>query len=444
MVIKVNKTQLHKHAVLLFALIFLLTGCIEAQVDTEESEDTQSISSEETVSTVYGNYDDYGLITEYKRQDKVPEGYKGIYTIEELRGIDNDRSGKYILMNDLSFSESDYTDSGSYKGGWYPIQGFSGVFDGNGYVIRNLRINPDAQNFGLFGKVGLPYSAEAGSDNIDPNVGLIKNLGLDGVYIDISVNSERDICLGTIVSLGHYVMGCYADNVSIKVLINAFADNKQPNVLIGGVCGFATISDSCYANADIDITDNNTNAERPINAYLHIGGVAGFCKYSAASYFKGSITHNSDDTIFTGVLGLNTVVPFIATEKRLTEIRDKITEKSSVARDSRQFMAFYRIEELSEYNKDFLLNNIDSTEVYYILEPCITIRELLRLEGIILIAYTDRELRTDTNKDGAKMGEIYCYTLQGERAYTEDSFMGFDFDNIWIMKDGIPKLQIFQ
>lgn len=36
----------------------------------------------------------------------VPEGYKAIRTIEDLRGINNDTSGKYILMNDIDLTEA--------------------------------------------------------------------------------------------------------------------------------------------------------------------------------------------------------------------------------------------------------------------------------------------------------------------------------------------------
>ena len=36
----------------------------------------------------------------------IPEGYTPIYTIADLYGINNDMSGKYILMNDIDMSET--------------------------------------------------------------------------------------------------------------------------------------------------------------------------------------------------------------------------------------------------------------------------------------------------------------------------------------------------
>lgn len=36
--------------------------------------------------------------------DEVPEGYTGVYTIDDLYAIRNNLSGKYILMNDIDLS----------------------------------------------------------------------------------------------------------------------------------------------------------------------------------------------------------------------------------------------------------------------------------------------------------------------------------------------------
>lgn len=38
-------------------------------------------------------------------QKKVPSGYTGIYNIDDLAGIENNPSGKYILMGDIDMTE---------------------------------------------------------------------------------------------------------------------------------------------------------------------------------------------------------------------------------------------------------------------------------------------------------------------------------------------------
>ena len=120
--------------------------------------------------------------------DVVPAGYTAIYTAEDLNNIRNDLSGKYILMNDINLSSID---------NWEPIGSdsarFTGTFDGNGHVIKNLTINrPDGQAAGLFG-----YTNKA----------TIKNLGLENV--DVSGNNNVGGLLGW-----HYqasISNCYAD-----------------------------------------------------------------------------------------------------------------------------------------------------------------------------------------------------------------------------------------
>ncbi len=57
---------------------------------------------------------------------------------------------------------------------WEPINDFTGTFDGQGYVIRNMTITGDYENTGLFGLT-----------NKDKPV--IKNLGLENVNINVTV-----------------------------------------------------------------------------------------------------------------------------------------------------------------------------------------------------------------------------------------------------------------
>ena len=77
---------------------------------------------------------------------EVPEGYVGIYTIEDLYCVRNDLTANYILMNDIDLSSA-LANGGSWDigTGWQPIgesstssQSFKGVFEGNNYTINGL------------------------------------------------------------------------------------------------------------------------------------------------------------------------------------------------------------------------------------------------------------------------------------------------------------------
>lgn len=83
--------------------------------------------------------------------EAAPSGFVPLYTAEDLELIRSDLSANYIMMNDIDMSSvSD----------WEPIaseiqvltDGFSGVFDGNGYTIKNLS-SKGHSNAGLFAYV---------------------------------------------------------------------------------------------------------------------------------------------------------------------------------------------------------------------------------------------------------------------------------------------------
>ena len=80
-----------------------------------------------------------------------------------LRAISNDLTGSYILDNDITLTGGD----------WIPVgtstTAFTGTFDGNGKVVKNLTINqPGSNMIGMFG-----YAVGA----------TIKNLGLENASV---------------------------------------------------------------------------------------------------------------------------------------------------------------------------------------------------------------------------------------------------------------------
>ena len=154
--------------------------------------------------------------------------YTEINYLEDLDEIRNNVSGRYCLMRDL-----DFDDPGSYRlgtvndgwtlrgpgaTGWIPIgtnvdsqcdnpasRCFSGVFDGNGFVISNLRINrAGSRNQGLFGHIF--HSGEVDSMYTEGS-GVVRDLGLSDVYIRGrgNVGALAGVNGGTII--GSYATG---------------------------------------------------------------------------------------------------------------------------------------------------------------------------------------------------------------------------------------------
>ena len=89
-----------------------------------------------------GFYPDSAI--EIRHLKTVPRGYTGIYDYSDLQKINKNPSGKYILMQDIDlFAEDEIVIS----------REFTGIFNGNGYTISNLKIKNNS-NFnavsGLF------------------------------------------------------------------------------------------------------------------------------------------------------------------------------------------------------------------------------------------------------------------------------------------------------
>ena len=146
---------------------------------------------------------------------EVPEGYIGVYTVEDLYFVRNDLTANYILMNDIDLSEA--TAEGgewNYGGrGWNPIGSndiysngaFSGVFEGNNYSITGLNIDIDSYPAGTGNNVyvGL-FSNESGT---------VKNLTVGG-----KITTERIKTYSYSGYAYHYFGGiaAYADRGTIQ------------------------------------------------------------------------------------------------------------------------------------------------------------------------------------------------------------------------------------
>lgn len=224
--------------------------------------------------------------------DTVPEGYTGIYTINDLYAVRNNLSGKYILMNDIDMSETAPGGDWDNGNGWKPIgssgeNAFTGIFDGNGYAIKNMHIFGTTGGYlGLFGKCG----------------GVIKRVALVDCDIDIDVPSNSDVCVGSISggTSGYYhflLQYCYATG-SIKVSINcAEYNDTYEEYYIGGIAGDTSISNS-FNNCDIFISVVNDNSQEhsDYKNYFNVGGVTGYDGHilrGGSSYSSGQYLYNT-------------------------------------------------------------------------------------------------------------------------------------------------------
>ena|GEM_PF-2798472 len=229
----------------------------------------------------------WDFIEPVAHQKTVPGGYKGIYTAEDLNNIRNNLTGKYILMNDIDLSSwgnwtpigdgisgvpvtisnidefnaaknlyteifirykssEDYLLAESYSSSiktYYFISCFTGIFNGNGYVINNMTIDIDCgDNFN--GYTGL----------IGKNYGIIKNIGI--LKADIKIKSDGAYGYTYAGGISGYNCNTSIENCYFMGKINATGDLRV--IFSGGVTGYCinTIIKNSYNMGNISAASN--------------------------------------------------------------------------------------------------------------------------------------------------------------------------------------------
>ncbi len=214
--------------------------------------------------------------------DEVPDGYIGVYTVDDLYNIRNGLTSNYILMNDIDLSEAtsidgdfDFNDSGWDPIGSNGIYGsgtFSGIFDGSGYTISGMRIDVSSipsgtgtMYIGLFGRVS----------------GTIKNLTVSGT---IKSDAAKTKYVGSIVGFLNGVLeNCHSD---CEIIVS---NNTNE---VGGLAG------RVYDTGKITLCSNRGNISGATNA----GGIAGYsCNRNTIE--KCYNTGNIDGTDCGGIVG---------------------------------------------------------------------------------------------------------------------------------------------
>ena len=148
---------------------------------------------------------------------------------DEVNAGDSKSGKTYLLANDIDLSGyPNWTPIGTYDYATSTELWFSGVFDGQGYTIRNLTCTSATDGFaGLFGNFN----------------GTVQNL----ILRDAQITSELNA--GAVVSenYGGQVLNCAMIGGSVK-----------GNKLVGGIAGLndGGIIENCYATGDVTYVDH--------------------------------------------------------------------------------------------------------------------------------------------------------------------------------------------
>jgi len=226
----------------------------------------------------------YAAPYSYQSLTEVPDGYVAVRTVEDLVKIGDQPTGNFILMNDIDLT--DYTSTGK---GWNPIgtsaKPFNGIFDGNGYQIKGLRMVDTTflgwpLTAGLFG-----YVAD----------GSVSNLTLDASFEVNYTSSYSYVVIGGLVG--------QSKKLTISnCVVNIKATAKGALVIVGGLTGF---NSSTFDNFDLTGKGgfNESAAETvvikdcQVNGSLNVNGgssaVGGLVGYGRYLFANGSVNNAS-------------------------------------------------------------------------------------------------------------------------------------------------------
>lgn len=224
-----------------------------------------------------------------------------IYTAEQLAGLaqlvnnGNTFSGKTVYLGkniDLDNRE------------WTPIGheedfSFSGVFDGNNYIVYNMTITSlsniahtgfNAYGIGLF---GYSFSSSA----------VFKNFAILDFTIDLDIVTECRVAVGGVAGwLAGRTENVFAEgNINLRFNSNAnFSDGAHNRIGLFAGQGWQGTSNNCYATGSITVANNG-------NSFVEVGGFMGFNNGSdvSNSYAVADITTNGSNVYVGGFVGIN-------------------------------------------------------------------------------------------------------------------------------------------
>ena len=164
-------------------------------------------------------------------------GYKAISTVADWNALPTDTdSGNYVLVDDIDFGGTDIPKK-FCANGWNTTSGMRGIFDGNGYAIKNGKVAGDGEKVGLIQQVS----------------GTLRNIKF--------LNIVRDTAVGNYSGIVTCFLTGTMENVYAEVKINAGwtgtrdALKRQPmqsfGALVGVIYGSYSMK-NCVANISTD------------------------------------------------------------------------------------------------------------------------------------------------------------------------------------------------
>ena len=332
-----------------------------------------------------------------------------IKTKTHLSNVRNSLDAHYKMVADIVFTDEDFAEGGLFYNngtGWEPIGTFSGTFNGDGHTISNLYIKDTAASSDM--DIGL-FSISSGT---------IKNLGM----VDTSISlSSFNACCGSVVgnnsgaiiacyNTGSVTSGRYTGGIAgynSGTIINCYNSGKilgsaeSADLCSGGIVGYSNggIISQCYNMGLV----SSTNSQY----YSYAGGIVGYHRWRTVDYYiEGEINlcYNTGRVESTNMGGRSTA--------------GGIAGYSDVA-----ISDCYNTAEISATSDCGGIAGINDSSIkqsYNISLNCGWITD--GGDGHTANCY----YYSETSPNGCKLPSMY----------SQLTYTGFDFENVWQMGDG--------
>ena len=323
----------------------------------------------------------------------------------------------FVLTNDIDFEGQTLVPIGNED------NPFRATFDGAGYTISNVVI--DSVNTLKLGFWGVCEGAE------------IKNLGIRDIEIsslDVATE-ETSFALGGIcgVATNTQISQCFVKNQDEKM----FDIKTSKRAYIGGIAGMLAGSSSmfdCFVMTDISALSNTIS---PVD--IHVGGLVGFVdnshilnSYSAGDIVCGNlVAENVEMRLFAGgVLGF--VQGAYSTTKNCFCLGD-VSAPTNRATDQIFLGAV-----IGGINA-----NAAQSPSAGNLNYCHYLQNETTNNGLLAVASNATYNLTGLVFKPQNDIVFFQRTTQFEDENSYDISDGFDFDNVWLIEQDYPELQLF-
>ena len=273
-------------AIILSVVFIIVLPIVLVFVNMPNGYVEQSSEADENYNEEYYNNDEQEYTeNEPLHQTEVPEGYIGIYSIEDFDYIPSNPQYNYILMKDLDVTGINTPEEG------YDIDG---VFDGNNYTISNY-----SSNHPLFESPRAILNLKMENATITNSA---NNLNVDGYAEDDYVSGSKY----TAILAQHlydydkdedkYEMeNCHVSGV-IKIELADYdlnyGESFYSNVHIGGLVASA-LSNTAISNCSFDGKIEIISSNKEHTYSLNVGGICGKA-YANSLIFKCNTYGNID------------------------------------------------------------------------------------------------------------------------------------------------------